>query len=86
MASVALDGGTTTEEPCVRSFFYVGGYYADDGKGGHVVRDQMYAEKLLPVRGASQDLPIILIHSQGQTGTVSPRSFPPSHSLTHNQS
>lgn len=59
------------EVPSIRSYFYVGGEYVEDGNGGHIIRDQMYVEKLLPVGGATQDTPIVLIHGQAQTGSVS---------------
>lgn len=59
------------EVPSIRSYFYVGGEYVEDGNGGHIFRDQMYVEKLLPVGGATQDTPIVLIHGQAQTGSVS---------------
>ncbi|PWI66724.1 hypothetical protein PCL_04862 [Purpureocillium lilacinum] len=55
--------------PHRRSYFYVGGGYADDGAGGHVLRDQMYVERLQPVGGVTQDTPLVLIHGQAQTGT-----------------
>ncbi|TDZ36828.1 putative secreted lipase [Colletotrichum spinosum] len=58
-----------SEVPYIRSYFYVGGGYVDDGSGGHIFRDQMYVEKLLPVEGVSQETPIVLIHGQAQTGT-----------------
>ncbi|KAF5587821.1 fusarubin cluster-esterase [Fusarium pseudocircinatum] len=58
-----------SEISATRSFFYVGGRYDDDGDGGHVFRDQMYVEKLAPVRGAWKDTPIVMIHGMAQTGT-----------------
>ncbi|KAF5021123.1 hypothetical protein F66182_6823 [Fusarium sp. NRRL 66182] len=58
-----------TEVPAIRSYFYVGGQYADDGVGGHVFRDQMYVEKLVPVDGVVKETPIVMIHGSGQTGT-----------------
>ncbi|EFQ34508.1 hypothetical protein CGRA01v4_13876 [Colletotrichum graminicola] len=58
-----------SEVPYVRSYFYVGGGYVDDGSGGHIFRDQMYVEKLLPVLGVTQSTPIVLIHGQAQTGS-----------------
>ncbi|KAK1981810.1 Alpha/Beta hydrolase protein [Colletotrichum cereale] len=63
------DGCADFEAPYVRSYFYVGGGYVDDGSGGHIFRDQMYVEKLLPVHGISQSTPIVLIHGQAQTGS-----------------
>jgi hypothetical protein len=60
------------EVPSIRSYFYVSGDYVDNGSGKneHIFQNQMYVEKLLPVGGATQKYPIILIHGQGQTGTV----------------
>ncbi|KAK1590493.1 Alpha/Beta hydrolase protein [Colletotrichum navitas] len=58
-----------SEAPYVRSYFYVGGGYVGDGSGGHIFRDQMYVEKLLPVLGVTQSTPIVLIHGQAQTGS-----------------
>ncbi|KAF4446285.1 fusarubin cluster-esterase [Fusarium austroafricanum] len=57
------------EIPATRSFFYAGGRYDDDGEGGHIFRDQMYVEKLTPVKGAWKDTPIVMIHGMAQTGT-----------------
>lgn len=64
------------EEPHVRSFFYAGGGYADDGTGNHIFRDQMYVEHLSPEDGATHETPIVLIHGQAQTGSVSLLSLP----------
>ncbi|KAF4972717.1 hypothetical protein FSARC_782 [Fusarium sarcochroum] len=58
-----------SEVPYIRSYFYAGGEYAEDGSGGHIFRDQMYVEKLVPFLGATQDEPIVFIHGQAQTGT-----------------
>ncbi|KAH7161814.1 Alpha/beta hydrolase family-domain-containing protein [Dactylonectria macrodidyma] len=63
------DVSTAGEASHVRTFFYVGGAYVDDGSGGHIFRDQMYVEKLVPARGATQKNPVVFIHGQGQTGT-----------------
>ncbi|KAJ3541502.1 hypothetical protein NM208_g4582 [Fusarium decemcellulare] len=57
------------EVPYTRSYFYTGGQYVDDGSGGHIFRDQMYVEKLVPSSGTTQDVPIVFIHGQAQTGT-----------------
>lgn len=69
-----------TEVPSIRSYFYVGGDYVDDGSGKdeHIFQSQMYVEKLLPVGGVTQKYPIVLIHGQGQTGTVSRAILHPS--------
>lgn len=68
-ASAASD--CRSEVPAIRSYFYIGGEYADDGNGGHIFRNQMYIEHLKPINGVTQDAPIVLIHGQAQTGTVS---------------
>ncbi|KAG5985666.1 hypothetical protein E4U54_005892, partial [Claviceps lovelessii] len=61
--------GAETETPAVRTYFYVGGEYADDGSGGHIFREQMYVERLRPVDGVKHETPLVMIHGQGQTGT-----------------
>ncbi|XEU95063.1 hypothetical protein FSHL1_000347 [Fusarium sambucinum] len=66
-ALVAHD--VNSEVPAIRSFFYTGGQYVDDGEGGHVLRGQMYVEKLTPAKGPSQETPIVMIHGVAQTGT-----------------
>lgn len=70
-AAVAKHHHDEAEVPSIRTYFLVGGHYADDGKGRHVVRDQMYVERLLPVDGATQPSPVVLIHGKGMTGAVS---------------
>lgn len=73
------DGGPSSsvsaEVAAIRSFFYAGGGYASDGAGGHVFREQMYVERLQPTKGVTQPNPIVFIHGQAQTGTVSPFTF-----------
>lgn len=59
------------EAASIREYFYAGGSYADDGKGGHIFKDQAYVEHLTPVSGATKRYPIVFIHGQAQTGTVS---------------
>lgn len=54
-----------------RNYFYVGGRYVDNGKGGQIMEDQMYVERLTPAQGTSRTFPVIFIHGGGQTGTVS---------------
>ncbi|KAJ4266113.1 hypothetical protein NW762_004091 [Fusarium torreyae] len=61
--------GHEAEIPATRSFFYAGGRYVDDGDGGHIFRDQMYVEKLVPANGPSKETPIVMIHGMAQTGT-----------------
>lgn len=67
----AAHGKEQGEVPSIRSYFYVGGGYATDGAGGEIFRDQMYVEKLMPAKGPKQRTPIVFIHGQAQTGTVS---------------
>ena len=54
-----------------RNYLYVGGQYVQDNSGGHVFTDQMYVEKLTPTQGVTKEHPIVFIHGQAQTGTVS---------------
>lgn len=65
----------SSEIAAIRSFFYAGGGYADDGAGGHIFREQMYVERLQPAKGITQPNPIVFIHGQAQTGTVSSFTF-----------
>jgi len=37
----------------------------------HVFENQMYVEKLTPLGGARQKLPLVFMHGKAQTGTVS---------------
>ena len=60
-----------SEVAYIRSYFYSGGEYAPDGHGGHYFRDQMYVEKLVPVDGVRQTRPVVLMHGNTMTGTVS---------------
>ncbi|KAF4467612.1 fusarubin cluster-esterase [Fusarium albosuccineum] len=71
LVAAALLGGCSigAEVPYTRSYFYTGGQYVDDGSGGHIFRDQMYVEKLVPSSGTTQHVPIVFIHGQAQTGT-----------------
>ena len=48
LASAQNERPAQSEVPAVRTYFYVGGGYSDDGKGGHIFKDQMYVEKLSP--------------------------------------
>ncbi|KAG9252196.1 Alpha/beta hydrolase family-domain-containing protein [Emericellopsis atlantica] len=70
-ACLASQRDETAEVPAVRTYFYAGGQYADDGAGGEIFRDQMYVEKLVPaVHGIPmKQTPIVLIHGKAQTGT-----------------
>ncbi|KAK7757441.1 hypothetical protein SLS62_000456 [Diatrype stigma] len=64
-AAVASYGAT----PHLRETFFVGGEYADDGEGGHVIQGQMYVEHLTPATGhEAQPYPIIFIHGATRTG------------------
>ncbi|KAF3031257.1 hypothetical protein E8E11_000518 [Didymella keratinophila] len=61
---------TTAEVAAVRTYFYVGGGYVEDGNGGHVFKDQMYVEKLEPASpSVNSSGPVVMIHGQAQTGT-----------------
>ena len=64
---------TSKETPVSREYFYVGGRYVDDGNGKdqHIFSDQMYVEKLSPDISCAKPNPLVFIHGQGQTGTVS---------------
>lgn len=60
-----------SESAAKRDYFYVGGHYADNGKGSEIFQDQMYVERLVPPDGATKSEPILFIHGNVQTGTVS---------------
>ncbi|CZR51671.1 related to fusarubin cluster-esterase [Phialocephala subalpina] len=60
---------SSSEAQHIRNYFYVGGQYIYDGKGGHVVQDQMYVEELTPAAGCTKPYPLVFIHGIGQTGT-----------------
>ena len=72
LGHVAADNlyGKTAEVAAVRTYFYVGGGYVEDGNGGHIFKDQMYVEKLEPafpsMNGSGS---VVMIHGQAQTGT-----------------
>lgn len=73
LAEIAAEANATAqygESAAVRSYFYIGGSYDVSG-GGHLHKDQMYVEKLVPVNGITKKTPIVLMHGQAQTGTVS---------------
>ena len=59
-----------SETPHTRRYFYAGGHYADDGAGGHIFKEQSYVEHLAP-HTITKKHPIVFIHGQAQTGTVS---------------
>ncbi|KAK2589406.1 hypothetical protein QQS21_012919 [Conoideocrella luteorostrata] len=59
-----------TEVPSIRTYFYAGGEYVDDGKGGCLFSGQMYVEKLVPLGGVTQKWPIVLFHGNGMTGAL----------------
>jgi len=77
--SAYADAGSVSAAPsevaAIRSYFYAGGGYAADGAGGHIFREQMYVERLQPAKGVTRPNPIVFIHGQAQTGTVSPVYF-----------
>ncbi|KAL5612820.1 hypothetical protein BROUX41_004099 [Berkeleyomyces rouxiae] len=71
LAGIASKANATNEYgeiATIRTFFYVGGGYEVVGSG-HLFTNQMYVEKLVPVRGVTKSVPIVLIHGQAQTGT-----------------
>jgi pimeloyl-ACP methyl ester carboxylesterase len=64
----------------LRDYFYVGGEYAELGNGGgHIFKNQMYVEHLVPLDGIRKPLPLVFIHGQAQTGTVSSYPLLPNH-------
>lgn len=69
LAASTLATHSSKEAPYYRDYFYVGGGYVDNGSGEHTFRDQMYVERLEPVGGPTQAVPIVMIHGQAQTGT-----------------
>lgn len=55
-----------------RDYFYAGGEYVEIGSGGgHIFENQMYVEHLVPLNGVQKPFPLVFIHGQAQTGTVS---------------
>lgn len=54
-----------------REYFYAGGRYEKKGDGEHVYKDQIYVEHLSPSGGVRKEFPLLFVHGQGQTGTVS---------------
>lgn len=71
VAAAAHKHNVTNEVPYIRDFFYAGGGYTLDGAGGHIYHNQMYVEWLRPQRGPTRATPIVIVHGQAQTGTVS---------------
>ncbi|KAE8368943.1 Alpha/Beta hydrolase protein [Aspergillus caelatus] len=58
--------------PHFRDYFYIGGQYVQSNSssgGGSYFHNQMYVEKLSPVRERVQPYPIVFVHGGGQTGT-----------------
>ena len=66
----ALPQREGTEAAASREYFYIGGNYALTNTGGHIFTNQMYVEKLSPARKRHR-YPLVFIHGQAQTGTVS---------------
>ena len=60
----------SVEAFAAREYFYIGGEYVNATAGGHLFANQMYVEKLIPKK-TSQKYPLVFIHGQAQTGTVS---------------
>lgn len=71
IGAIVAASGWCSEVPAQRSYMYVGGQYILNSAGQHVFADQMYVEKLTPVAGVTKPYPIVFIHGQAQTGTVS---------------
>jgi hypothetical protein len=63
------DWETSVEAFAAREYFYVGGSYVNTSTG-HIFANQMYVEKLIPKK-TTQTYPLVFIHGQAQTGTVS---------------
>lgn len=65
--------GYSNAAPHFRDYFYVGGQYVHSNSSGvgSYFHNQMYVEKLSPVRERVQPYPIVFVHGGGQTGTVS---------------
>lgn len=60
---------TSVEAFAAREYFYIGGSYVNTTTG-HLFANQMYVEKLIPNK-SSKPYPLVFIHGQAQTGTVS---------------
>lgn len=85
-----MNGPGPAELSCRRNYFYVGGHYADDGTGTgqHIMKEQMFVEHLEPLSGSMRPCPLVFLHGNVQTGSVSlpcpthsaPLTLP--HSLT----
>lgn len=72
IAGAAITNPTnTTDPPHTRQYFYSGGQYVTNTAGEHTWTDQLYVEQLTPLAGITKENPIIFIHGQAQTGTVS---------------
>lgn len=65
--------GNTTETPCHRYYFFVGGEYVVDHSalGGYTMKGQTYVECLTPVGGSRREFPLVFVHGGGQSGLVS---------------
>ncbi|KAF7629687.1 Alpha/Beta hydrolase protein [Aspergillus flavus] len=63
--------GYSNAAPHFRDYFYVGGQYVHSNSSGvgSYFHNQMYVEKLSPVRERVQPYPIVFVHGGGQTGT-----------------
>lgn len=70
-AAVPHQNSASNQGPYIRDFFYAGGEYTSDGAGRHIYHNQMYVEWLRPYREPTKRSPIVIIHGQAQTGTVS---------------
>lgn len=60
----------SSETAYKRDVFWVGGKYVNAAIG-LLTYDQIYVEKLTPVRGVNQPYPVVLFHGGGISGAVS---------------
>lgn len=63
------DWVTSVEAFAAREYFMIGGNYVNTTTG-HLFANQMYVEKLIPKK-STQPYPLVFIHGQAQTGSVS---------------
>ena len=55
----------------IRDFFYIGGEYVyEPAYNSSIYSNQMYVEKLMPVHGANETYPIILMSAGIPSGAV----------------
>ncbi|KAF5571423.1 fusarubin cluster-esterase [Fusarium phyllophilum] len=59
----------SNEVPYTRDFFYIGGRSAK-GTSGTITVDQIYVEKLTPIKQWTQKLPLVFFHGGGLSGST----------------